>query len=70
MIDDLEMCGRCFDDVDRLYPAPCAEKPEALVGLPIGQYHCPDCDAMVVAGMPHPDVCENCLKDLKGKVNE
>jgi hypothetical protein len=29
--------------------------PQQLTGAPIGMYHCPYCDAMVVAGVPHPD---------------
>lgn len=54
------LCGRCYDFVDDAVAAPCAEKPEALAGKPIGQYHCPDCGAMVVAGVPHPPVCVPC----------
>lgn len=30
-------------------------EPQQLVGAPIGQYRCPYCMAMVVAGMPHLD---------------
>ena len=29
--------------------------PQQLVGAPLGQYHCPYCGAMCVAGLPHPD---------------
>lgn len=29
--------------------------PQQLNGAPIGQYHCPYCGAMVMAGMPHLD---------------
>lgn len=29
--------------------------PPQLAGAPIGQYHCPYCGSMVVAGWPHPD---------------
>jgi hypothetical protein len=29
--------------------------PQQLTGAPIGQYHCPHCGAMVMAGVPHPD---------------
>lgn len=32
----------------------CPEKPERLAGAPLGQYHCPYCTMMVVAGAPHP----------------
>ena len=34
----------------------CPEKPELLRGAPIGQYHCPNCGVMVLAGLPHPKV--------------
>jgi hypothetical protein len=29
--------------------------PQQLKGAPLGQYHCPYCGAMVMAGLPHPD---------------
>ena len=29
--------------------------PLFLIGQPIGQYHCPYCGSMVIAGFPHPD---------------
>lgn len=29
--------------------------PPQLVGQPLGQYHCPYCGAMVIAGMTHPN---------------
>jgi hypothetical protein len=32
--------------------------PQQLVGAPMGQYHCPYCGAMCVAGVPHPDYRE------------
>ena len=61
-----EMCGRCYDSVDEVFPAPCDEKPEKLKGQPIGQYHCPDCGAMVLAGLPHPDLCRRCTTGIMG----
>jgi len=30
-------------------------EPQQLVGVPLGQYHCGYCGAMVVAGVPHLD---------------
>ena len=30
-------------------------EPQQLVGAPLGQYHCPYCGAMCVAGMEHFD---------------
>lgn len=33
-------------------------EPQQLVGAPMGQYHCPYCGAMVMAGMPHLDYTE------------
>lgn len=57
----MKLCGRCYGNADPLYPANCQEKPELLAGKPIGQYHCPDCGAMVLAGMKHPDMCKRCI---------
>lgn len=57
----MKICGRCYDEVDELFTANCAEKPEDLLGQPIGQYHCPDCGAMVLAGISHPLLCKRCL---------
>ncbi len=56
-----KVCGRCYDEVEELFPAPCAEKPELLAGQPIGQYHCPDCGAMLMAGMKHFELCKRCI---------
>lgn len=55
------MCGRCYDAVDQLFPANCAERPEQFKGMPLGMYHCPDCGAMVLAGVEHPQICRRCL---------
>ena len=55
------ICGRCYEEIDTLYPANCNEKPELLIGQPIGQYHCPDCGAMVLAGVKHPTMCKRCI---------
>lgn len=57
--DPAPICGGCYN-VRALSPARCAEKPERLKGKPIGMYHCPDCGAMVLAGLPHPDLCNDC----------
>lgn len=56
------ICGRCYEHVDELFPANCKEKPELLKDIPLGMYHCPDCGAMLVAGMPHPPLCKRCLE--------
>lgn len=56
-----QMCGRCYCETDQLHTPNCAEKPELLKGQPIGMYHCTDCGAMVMAGVPHPPVCKLCL---------
>lgn len=53
------VCARCMNFIE-VFPANCAEKPEKLLGAPIGMYHCPDCGAMVLAGMPHPKLCAEC----------
>ncbi len=36
-------------------PCPWPWEPQQLSGAPLGQYHCPYCDAMVLAGYPHVD---------------
>lgn len=36
-------------------PCPWPWEPQQLVGAPLGQYHCPYCGAMVIAGVPHID---------------
>jgi hypothetical protein len=36
-------------------PCPWPFDPIALRGKPIGQFHCPYCGAMVLAGLPHID---------------
>lgn len=35
----MNMCGRCYDEVDKLFLANCDEKPELLLGQPLGMYH-------------------------------
>ena len=57
----MKLCGRCYEEVDELFDSNCIEKPEELIGQPIGQYHCPDCGAMLMAGVKHFDLCERCL---------
>lgn len=32
---------------------PCPEQPLLLAGAPIGQYHCPFCGMMIMAGVAH-----------------
>lgn len=54
-----DVCGRCYQPGPTV-PANCAEKPEVFLGAPLGQYHCPDCGAMVIAGVPHPPLCAIC----------
>lgn len=58
------MCARCFNEEIPLFDAPCAEKPETRVNSPLGMYHCPDCDSMVLAGVPHPPLCASCVEIL------
>lgn len=53
------LCGRCLADGE-LYPANCTERPELMGNAPIGMYHCPDCGAMLLAGVPHPPLCAQC----------
>lgn len=39
-------------------PCPWPWDPQQLAGAPLGQYHCPYCGAMVIAGVPHLDYRE------------
>ena len=55
------ICGRCYDVNIEVFPANCEEKPEELRDTPIGMYHCPDCGAMILAGLPHPPLCKRCI---------
>lgn len=36
-------------------PCPWPWDPQQLVGAPMGQYHCPYCGGMQLAGLPHLD---------------
>lgn len=36
-------------------PCPWPWDPPQLAGAPLGQYHCPYCNAMCIAGMDHVD---------------
>ena len=55
------LCGRCYDETD-VFEANCAEKPEERIDNPsVGMYHCPDCGAMVLAGLSHPPLCKLCI---------
>jgi hypothetical protein len=56
-----KICGRCYDLADELFPANCTERPETLANSALGMYHCPDCGAMVLAGMEHFKLCRRCL---------
>jgi hypothetical protein len=40
-------------------PCPWPWEPQQLLGVPLGQYHCRYCGAMVVAGVPHPDYADD-----------
>lgn len=52
-----KMCGRCYDEVEKVLPANCHHKPEQMN---IGMHHCPDCGAMVLGLMTHPPLCQVC----------
>lgn len=60
-------CGMCLKDVptkDDLVESPCTHQPELLKEVPFGQYHCPECGMMVVAGMPHSTICKECAESF------
>ncbi len=59
----MNICGRCYADVEEIFKPYCNEKPEYKTkNIPLGMYHCPECGAMCLAGSPHPYVCKECLK--------
>lgn len=58
------VCGRCYEQRDTLREATCNEKPEEMVGMPLGQYHCSDCGMMVMAGLPHFPICDECAASV------
>jgi uncharacterized protein YlaI len=61
------MCGRCYVEFEKTFPPNCSEDPEKLINSGIGMYHCPDCGAMVLAGLPHPWMCKDCIdRNKKG----
>ncbi len=50
----------------------CSFDPKKLKGKPIGMFHCPECEEMVIAGLEHPDydllkpeIPENDLSPIK-----
>lgn len=43
----------------------CPEHPEDLRGAPLGQYHCPACGCMCVAGVPHMPHDQGCTLGLE-----
>lgn len=60
--DGWALCGRCYDmfPAAELRDANCAERPEHRIGA-LGMYHCPNCGAMILAGLPHPPMCARCI---------
>lgn len=59
------ICGRCSTETDQLYSSPCYENPEMWANSGLGQYHCPDCGTMIMAGIKHFKVCIDCLSEIK-----
>ncbi len=59
-----EICARCLSSVSELYESPCGYDPREAQNA-IGQFHCPACGTMVMAGMPHLRICKKCMDELK-----
>lgn len=36
----------------------CNFDPMIYKDQPIGQFHCPECSVMVIAGLDHPEICD------------
>lgn len=45
-------------------PCPWPWEPQQLGGVPLGQYHCGYCGAMVLAGLPHVDYADGDLGEI------
>lgn len=60
-IVDNKTCERCYTENVTVYAPPCHERPELLKDAAIGMYHCPDCGAMLLAGMGHGYMCVRCI---------
>lgn len=58
--------GGPISDIDGK-PCPWPYDPLFLVGAPLGQYHCPACGSMIIAGLPHLDYSEMC-KNCGGRI--
>jgi hypothetical protein len=56
-------CVRCFNEIKDGEGVECPNDPEKVHGA-IGMHHCMRCDSMVLAGMPHGDLCKVCAKQL------
>jgi len=57
------MCGMCYRSHSSDAPlivsaARCPEQPESRSHTGVGLYPCPDCGAMLLAGMSHPALCD------------
>lgn len=59
----VEMCGRCHAGGAETHAAPC--RPVLKGDAAVGMYHCPDCGAVVMPGLPHPPLCGKCLGEVK-----
>lgn len=57
-IGELGTCGRCYAERVVVLPADC-DDPRPFGNL--GMYHCPDCGAMILGGLPHPALCLLCF---------
>lgn len=55
LADDLTISAPLNESGER---CPWPWDPQQLAGAPMGQYHCPYCGAMCIAGVPHPDYGE------------
>ena len=56
----MSICGRCYDEDIEVFKPNCHEDPMKIIGC--GQYHCPECGAMLLSGLPHPDMCQKCIR--------
>lgn len=55
------LCARCMDELPEDQARQCGHDPRDVHGA-VGMYHCPDCAAMVLAGLEHGPLCPTCAE--------
>lgn len=61
-LPEAPLCALCWREADDKDPvtSTCGHDPVKLAASGLGMYHCPECCAMVLAGLPHGPLCRLC----------